>query len=580
MSPTPLPSKPSAADRLHDEDKPYIDDPDAPLIAPTPGSIIRRTARTKIRKNSLLGESSGGSGERARFGSKRGHRLSPLAASLTPPRDPNDQRTNDGSRKVSTSSLASIASSTGNLADEDTSFDSSKRRSSSAENEGEPEGEYAQTQESPERPARSPKRYALPPMALQSPPESDSAIVSEPLPVQYLSPIPVHGQHRVDDLAPQVDAQHTLSTTPARAGADLPPLQDSVSPPRLASLQVTQGSPADSSGVPPAGSLRTTRKPGRATSPTNASSTGVSATPSIPLPEVVAPVQQAAPETMRPTPASEVKPALPSKVTNDSQAKPPQSTVAQPAPAAAPGPATLHQDLRKPISQQQETSRPPQLARPPAHAPPPAVQSVHLPAPVANRPAPTTKEKDAASASNSKKSTWARLGLSRGSSGKEESGTDTDDAASVHSVASNTSAGKDSQKGKKNKKEKEKAEIVPAPSPSPAIEKEKEKESSGGGGFFGGLFGKKKGDSTHDEKAGHGGAGQHHGPGQGHLSLPTPPPTASGMLTPDGRYVNFYRLPIHIERAVYRLSHIKLANPRRPLYEQVLISNLMFWYLG
>lgn len=47
-----------------------------------------------------------------------------------------------------------------------------------------------------------------------------------------------------------------------------------------------------------------------------------------------------------------------------------------------------------------------------------------------------------------------------------------------------------------------------------------------------------------------------------------------------GRYTSFYRLPIHVERAVYRLSHIKLANPRRPLYEQVLISNLMFWYLG
>ncbi len=31
---------------------------------------------------------------------------------------------------------------------------------------------------------------------------------------------------------------------------------------------------------------------------------------------------------------------------------------------------------------------------------------------------------------------------------------------------------------------------------------------------------------------------------------------------------------------MYRLSHIKLANARRPLYEQVLISNLMFWYLG
>nr|CAG8478645.1 7394_t:CDS:2 [Entrophospora candida]CAG8500754.1 541_t:CDS:2 [Entrophospora candida] len=33
-------------------------------------------------------------------------------------------------------------------------------------------------------------------------------------------------------------------------------------------------------------------------------------------------------------------------------------------------------------------------------------------------------------------------------------------------------------------------------------------------------------------------------------------------------------------RAIYRLSHIKLANPRRPLHEQVLISNMMFWYLS
>ncbi|KAG0041240.1 hypothetical protein BGZ83_002118 [Gryganskiella cystojenkinii] len=41
-----------------------------------------------------------------------------------------------------------------------------------------------------------------------------------------------------------------------------------------------------------------------------------------------------------------------------------------------------------------------------------------------------------------------------------------------------------------------------------------------------------------------------------------------------------WRMPIHIERAIYRMSHVKLANPRRPLHEQVLISNMMFWYLG
>ncbi|RUS22614.1 hypothetical protein BC937DRAFT_88251, partial [Endogone sp. FLAS-F59071] len=46
------------------------------------------------------------------------------------------------------------------------------------------------------------------------------------------------------------------------------------------------------------------------------------------------------------------------------------------------------------------------------------------------------------------------------------------------------------------------------------------------------------------------------------------------------KYSNYNRLPIHVERAIYRLSHIKLANPRRPLHHQVLISNLMFWYLS
>ena len=57
-------------------------------------------------------------------------------------------------------------------------------------------------------------------------------------------------------------------------------------------------------------------------------------------------------------------------------------------------------------------------------------------------------------------------------------------------------------------------------------------------------------------------------------SFPQISPQFAGV---DGSYA---RYPIHVERAIYRLSHIKLANPRRPLYEQVLISNLMFWYLG
>ncbi len=41
-----------------------------------------------------------------------------------------------------------------------------------------------------------------------------------------------------------------------------------------------------------------------------------------------------------------------------------------------------------------------------------------------------------------------------------------------------------------------------------------------------------------------------------------------------------YRFPIHIERAIYRLSHLKLADPRRPLRQQVLLSNFMYAYLN
>ena len=42
----------------------------------------------------------------------------------------------------------------------------------------------------------------------------------------------------------------------------------------------------------------------------------------------------------------------------------------------------------------------------------------------------------------------------------------------------------------------------------------------------------------------------------------------------------YTRFPIHIERAIYRLSHLKLANPRRPLHQQVLLSNFMYSYLA
>ncbi|KAL2150650.1 hypothetical protein VTH82DRAFT_7213 [Thermothelomyces myriococcoides] len=93
-------------------------------------------------------------------------------------------------------------------------------------------------------------------------------------------------------------------------------------------------------------------------------------------------------------------------------------------------------------------------------------------------------------------------------------------------------------------------------------EGKKEKE-----GFFGGLFAvaKKKADrdSSHKKKE--------------HRPLtPDPPPRP---LRPDIDYP-WTRFPIIEERAIYRMAHIKLANPRRPLLSQVLLSNFMYSYLA
>ncbi|KAH8601380.1 hypothetical protein B0O99DRAFT_589428 [Bisporella sp. PMI_857] len=57
---------------------------------------------------------------------------------------------------------------------------------------------------------------------------------------------------------------------------------------------------------------------------------------------------------------------------------------------------------------------------------------------------------------------------------------------------------------------------------------------------------------------------------------PDPPPR---QLKPDIDY-NWTRFNILEERAIYRMAHIKLANPRRALYSQVLLSNFMYSYLA
>lgn len=91
----------------------------------------------------------------------------------------------------------------------------------------------------------------------------------------------------------------------------------------------------------------------------------------------------------------------------------------------------------------------------------------------------------------------------------------------------------------------------------------KEKEPGLLSSIFGG--GKKKGDKeTSHKKASSRG-----------LS-PEPPPK---VKIPDIDY-NWTRFSILEERAIYRMAHIKLANPRRELYSQVLLSNFMYSYLA
>ena len=88
-------------------------------------------------------------------------------------------------------------------------------------------------------------------------------------------------------------------------------------------------------------------------------------------------------------------------------------------------------------------------------------------------------------------------------------------------------------------------------------------------GLFSSLFGsrqKRSGEKDSNSKK----SSSHRG-----LS-PDPPPR---ILKPDIDY-NWSRFSILEERAIYRMAHIKLANPRRELYSQVLLSNFMYSYLA
>ncbi|KAK8136512.1 hypothetical protein PG984_004452 [Apiospora sp. TS-2023a] len=107
------------------------------------------------------------------------------------------------------------------------------------------------------------------------------------------------------------------------------------------------------------------------------------------------------------------------------------------------------------------------------------------------------------------------------------------------------------------------------------LEEERRKESSRKSGdakkekdgLFANFFGgKKKGDRDSGGK-------------KAHARPQSPEPAPYKPMVPDVDY-HWTRFPILEERAIYRMAHIKLANPRRALHSQVLLSNFMYSYLA
>ncbi|KAG4219508.1 hypothetical protein PC116_g32012, partial [Phytophthora cactorum] len=88
-------------------------------------------------------------------------------------------------------------------------------------------------------------------------------------------------------------------------------------------------------------------------------------------------------------------------------------------------------------------------------------------------------------------------------------------------------------------------------------------------GLFASFFGSSKRRSERDSSS------RKH---QAQRSL-SPEPAPYRPLRPDVDY-HWTRFPLLEERAIYRMAHIKLANPRRALYSQVLLSNFMYSYLA
>ena len=457
-----------------------IEDPDAPIIVPKPGQILRRAARTKMRKAS--GDSTRGSLASRR----RGPRSSTDDVTSTPSEGSRAwelQQSNADDMERRHSGQSELSSG----ADDDSSAGDSSSRPVSTEATDSIVDAYSRDSYQSDVSHRTSLTSAM-----------DSAVSDGNAPSAALARLDLG----TSPSPPQTPTQESLTSLSALQ----PGLQDPGSTPVTSRL---------------ADPLETPRSDGYTTSSSNQiKPIPVSHLPPVPSFEKTMPHQHQQKQASRPSSTTTSQPSYPSD---------PSST----------------QDLQR-RDAQQPSSRP-QIA--PIVTSPQPQQSLQgqrpsqsMPQQISSPPPATTKHKE--------KERKGAFGLSWFGLGKD----DEVDRAKME---------KESQRKREKHEKRERKERE---------REEKEREESSSSSFLGALFGKKKG---HDDGAAHTGPR----PVNGQLTAGSLLERSEMGMYGKGNY--FYsRYPIHIERAVYRLSHIKLANPRRPLYEQVLISNLMFWYLS
>ena len=144
---------------------------------------------------------------------------------------------------------------------------------------------------------------------------------------------------------------------------------------------------------------------------------------------------------------------------------------------------------------------------------------------------------------------------------------------------------KDDDESRVRKKEKEAKEdcASSAPTTTSSSSSRREKDT-----FLTGLFSKRKGQESYDTLRNRArnlftsssSSSTSSASGQGAASSPSSPGSGTGIQPGAAEFAIVKRYPPPVERALYRLSHVKLSNPRRPLYQQVIVSNFMFWYLS